>query len=137
MQCCCSTASYVNFPHHLCSHPLLRNSLHMVSLAVLRGGQELLPLKVAPIQPSVTAAFHLQSWRDSDCQMWELGRDTGSRPHQWLAAKCRLTSIVCTNDPLMGGHHLEQGTSTKYLGVSINKHIQWSTEINTHLGQTH
>ena len=37
-----------------------------------RRGQELLPLKVAPIQPSVTAAFHLQSRRDSDCQMWEL-----------------------------------------------------------------
>ena len=37
-----------------------------------RGGQEPLPLKVAPIQPSVTAAFHLQSRRDSDCQMWEL-----------------------------------------------------------------
>ena len=36
------------------------------------GGQEPLPLKVAPIQPSVTAAFHLQSRRDSDCQMWEL-----------------------------------------------------------------
>ena len=36
-----------------------------------RGGQEPLPLKVAPIQPSVTAAFHLQSRRDSDCQMWE------------------------------------------------------------------
>ena len=35
-------------------------------------GQEPLPLKVAPIQPSVTAAFHLQSRRDSDCQMWEL-----------------------------------------------------------------
>ena len=34
-------------------------------------GHELLPLKVAPIQPSVTAAFHLQSRRDSDCQMWE------------------------------------------------------------------
>ena len=41
-------------------------------MAVPRGGQEPLPLKVAPIQPSVTAAFHLQSRRDSDCQMWEL-----------------------------------------------------------------
>ena len=29
-------------------------------------------LKVAPIQPSVTAAFHLQWPRDRDCQMWEL-----------------------------------------------------------------
>ena len=43
-----------------------------VALAVPRGGQEPLPLKVAPIQPSVTAAFHLQSRRDSDCQIWEL-----------------------------------------------------------------
>ena len=41
-------------------------------LALFPGGQEPLPLKVAPIQPSVTAAFHLQSWRDSDSQMWEL-----------------------------------------------------------------
>ena len=43
-----------------------------VTMAVLRVCQEPLPLKVAPIQPSVTAAFHLQSRRDSDCQMWEL-----------------------------------------------------------------
>ena len=43
----------------LCFHRPLQNSLHRVALAVLRGGQELLPLKVAPIQPSVTAAFHL------------------------------------------------------------------------------
>ena len=43
-----------------------------VAMAVPRGGQEPLPLKVAPIQPSVTAAFHLQSRRDSDRQMWEL-----------------------------------------------------------------
>ena len=43
----------------------------MVAMAVPYGGQEPLPLKVAPIQPSVTAAFHLQSWRDSDCQMGE------------------------------------------------------------------
>ena len=41
-------------------------------MAVPRGDQEPLPLKVAPIQPSVTAAFHLQSRRDSDCQMWEI-----------------------------------------------------------------
>ena len=39
---------------------------------LLRGGQELLPLKVARIQASVTTAFHLQSRRGSDCQMWEL-----------------------------------------------------------------
>ena len=45
--------------------------LHKVALAVLQGAQQLLPLKVAPIQPSVTAAFHLQSRRDSNCQMWE------------------------------------------------------------------
>ena len=43
-----------------------------VALAVPRGGQEPLPLKVAPSQPGVTAAFHLQSRRDSDCQMWVL-----------------------------------------------------------------
>ena len=45
-----------------------------LAMAVPCGGQEPLPLKVAPIQPSVTAAFHLQSRRDSDCQMWELDR---------------------------------------------------------------
>ena len=45
---------------------------HRVVLVVLRGGRELLPLKVSPIQPSVTATFYLQSRRDSDCQMWEL-----------------------------------------------------------------
>ena len=37
MQCRCSAAIYVNFSHHLCSHRPLRNSLHRVSLAVLRG----------------------------------------------------------------------------------------------------
>ena len=42
-------------------------------MAVPRGGQEPLPLKVAPIQPSVTAAFNLQSRRESDCQMWKFG----------------------------------------------------------------
>ena len=42
-----------------------------VAMAAPRGGQEPLPLKVAPIQPSVTAASHLQSRRDSECQMWE------------------------------------------------------------------
>ena len=41
-------------------------------MAVPQGGREPLPLKVAPIQPSVTAASHLQSRRDSDCQIWEL-----------------------------------------------------------------
>ena len=73
MQCRCSAAIYVNFPHHLYYHRPFHNSLHRVALAVLRGGQGscLLPLKVAPTQPSVTAAFHLQSRRDSDCQMWE------------------------------------------------------------------
>ena len=74
MQCPCSAAIYVNFPYHLCSHrPLLNyRYLHKVALVVLHGAQELLPLKVAPIQPSVTAALRLQSRRDSDCQMWEL-----------------------------------------------------------------
>ena len=55
----------------LCFPPPLQNSLNRVALAVLRG-QELLPLKVAPIQPSVTTAFHHQWRRDNDCQMWEL-----------------------------------------------------------------
>ena len=35
-------------------------------------GARPLPLKVAPIQRSVTSDFHLQSRRDSDCQMSEL-----------------------------------------------------------------
>ena len=64
----------------LCFHRPLKNYLHRVALVVLRGGQKLLPLKVAPIQPSVTAAFHLQSRRDSDCQMWELAQSVWS----WL-----------------------------------------------------
>ena len=50
-----------------------------------RGGQEPLPLKVAPNQPSVTPAFHLQSRRDSDCQMWEFNY---IRP--WTSTLCRL-----------------------------------------------
>ena len=39
-------------------------------------GARPLPLKVAPIQRSVTTDFHLQSRRDSDCQLSEL--KTGS-----------------------------------------------------------
>ena len=35
-------------------------------------GARPLPLKVAPIQRSVTTDFHLQSRRDSDCQMSEI-----------------------------------------------------------------
>ena len=66
IKCCYNAAIHVNFPCHLYSHWSAR-----VAMAVTRGGQEPLPLKVAPIQPSVTAAFHLQSRRDSDCQMWE------------------------------------------------------------------
>ena len=74
MQCCCSTAIYVIFPHHL-DYVFIGRSKILCTGWRWRysvGGQELLPLKVAPIQPSVTAAFHLQSRRDSDCQMWEL-----------------------------------------------------------------
>ena len=44
---------------------------HRVALAVLRGARPL-PLKVAPTQRSMTTDFHLQSRRDSDCQMSEL-----------------------------------------------------------------
>ena len=75
IQCCYSATIHVNFLHHLCSHiigPYGILCAHSVALVV--GLQESLPLKVAPIQPSVTAAFHLQSWKDSDCQMWELLR---------------------------------------------------------------
>ena len=53
-----------------CKYPA--SSISCVALAVPRGGQEPLLLKVAPTQPSVTAAFRLQSQRDNDCQMWEL-----------------------------------------------------------------
>ena len=42
---------------------------HKVALAVLRGGQEPLPLKVAAVHGSVTPAFLLQSWWARDCQM--------------------------------------------------------------------
>ena len=38
-------------------------------------GARPLPLKVAPIQRSVTTDFHLQSRRDSDCQMSEFVLD--------------------------------------------------------------
>ena len=37
----------------------------------------------------------------------------------------------------MGEHLLERVTDTKYLGVSINEHIQWNTHINTLVGQAH
>ena len=50
----------------LCAH------VDRVALAILHGGQELRPLKVASVHPSLTTAFHRQSWRDSDYQMWEL-----------------------------------------------------------------
>ena len=69
-------------------HRPLQNSLHKEALAVLRGGQELLPLKVAPIQPSVTAAFHLQSRRDSDCQMWELLYTLNIKPDSVISHLC-------------------------------------------------
>ena len=111
MQCSCSAAIYVNFPYHLCSlRPLLNyRYLHKVALAVLRGGQELLPLKVAPIQPSVTAAFHLQSRRDSDCQMWELGLNVDYR-HLWLG----MHQII------RGHHHLH------YIHLAqINPCLDW------------
>ena len=36
-----------------------------------------------------------------------------------------------------GGHLLERVTDTKYLGVSINEHIQWNTHINTPVVQAH
>ena len=49
--------------------------VYRVALAVLRVGQELLLQKVAPMQPSETPAFPLQSWRDSDCQIWQLLHD--------------------------------------------------------------
>ena len=46
---------------------------HFVIMVIIyKPGQELLLLKVAPIQSSMTTAFHLQSWRNSNCQMWEL-----------------------------------------------------------------
>ena len=51
-QCCYSAAIHVNFPNHLCFHRPLRNPLRRVPLVVLSGGQEPLPLKVAPIQPT-------------------------------------------------------------------------------------
>ena len=65
-------------------------------------GQEPLPLKVAPIQSSVTAAFHLQSRRDSDCQMWELGRPTVLKCHwndQLLRKASRLNGNNVANLP--------------------------------------
>ena len=44
-------------------------------------GARPLPLKVAPIQRSVTTDFHLQSRRDGDCQMSEL--QTWVFRHPW------------------------------------------------------
>ena len=95
----------------LCFHRPLQNSLHRVALAVLRGGQELLSLKVAPIQPSVTAAFHLQSRGDSDCQMWELVRP-------------RSTGHLTEKKYRVTGHYLCTGI---YWGVQncIFASVQW------------
>ena len=57
-----------------------------------RGGQEPLPLKVAPNQPSVTPAFHLQSRRDSDCQMWEIALQSSCR---WFGSNWHQN--ICNN----------------------------------------
>ena len=77
IKCCYNAVIHVNFPHRL-------YSIGRLAMPVPRGGQEPLPLKVAPIQPSVTAAFHLQSRRDSDCQMWEISHIRHSRAGRTL-----------------------------------------------------
>ena len=91
MQCCYSAAFHINCPHHLCSCRSFRNRLCAQGGAGgTPWGQEPLPLKVAPTQPSVTAAFHLQSRRDSDCQMWEL--NPYEHTYVTFEPKCKLCS---------------------------------------------
>ena len=69
-------------------------------MAVPRGGQEPLALKVAPIQPSVTAAFHLHSRRDGDCQMWELARSQDTSISFYPVHGANLTLI----QPMWSAH---------------------------------
>ena len=72
IKCCYNAAIHVNFPHRLYSHRPTGD-----------GGTPWW-LKVAPIHPSVTAAFHFQSRRDSDCQMWEISHIRHSRAGRTL-----------------------------------------------------
>ena len=101
---------------------------HRVALAVLRGGQQPLPLKVAPIQPCVTAAFHLQSRRDSDCQMWEL-----HSPLKFVQQlfSCKLQRkwqsfallAVCKRNPLVIGFSSQRASDAKGVSMSWCGHI--------------
>ena len=90
---------YLNFPHYIslsltASEPVCTGWRRRYSV-----GARPLPVKVAPIQRSVTARFHLQSRRDSDCQMSELWTlnfqiEILTSPAKLSWGKCHTTSMI-------------------------------------------
>ena len=58
---------HLNFPHYLSLSLAASETVHTGWCWQYSVGARLLPLKVAPIQRSVTTDFHLQLQRDNDC----------------------------------------------------------------------
>ena len=69
---CYRVTIHLNFPHYLSLSLAASEPVHTVWRWRYSVGARSLPLKVAPIQWSMTTDFHLQSRRDNDCQMSEL-----------------------------------------------------------------
>ena len=90
----------------------------------------MLQVKIAPIQPSMTAAFHLQSRIDSDCQMWEFTKliyvqwDPGS--HDLLEIKVWLMTQILWYDT----HFVFQQTMFSFKNLNSCKANLWS-RLNT------
>ena len=74
----------------------------------------------------------LCAWADR----WSMEFNTNKCYSLHIMTKHQKRKAVCIPYK-MGGHLLERVTDTKYLGVSINEHIQWNTHINTLVGQAH
>ena len=89
---------YINFPHYLALSQAASVPMHTVWHWRYSVGARSLPLKVAPILRSVSTDFHLQSRRDSDCQMSALSRHgdcswSGARASAIISSKC-LTVLL-------------------------------------------
>ena len=74
----------------------------------------------------------LCAWADR----WSMEFNTNKCYALHIMTKHQKRKAVCIPYK-MGEHLLERVTDTKYLGVSINEHIQWNTHINTLVGQAH
>ena len=103
-------------------------------------GARPLPLKVAPIQRSVTIDFHLQSRRDSDCQMSEL-----AKVYDWLAvnklslnvSKTKYVIFHTINKRFQGViPDLEineiplEIVKKNFLGLQLNENMSWKPHID-------